>query len=1075
VIFPPHSFARRSVPVLLFASGFCALIYQTTWLREFRLIFGASTAASAAVLGIFMAGLGFGSIILGRRSEGKTHPLAFYARLEILIAITAALTPIMIWAARHLYIAFGGTEAMGLVPGTMVRLVLAALIIGISTFLMGGTLPAAVRAVVAREDDARRSIGLLYGANTLGAVAGAMAGTFYCFENFGNRATLWMAAALNIGVALLALYLSKSMPAVPASKPAREEKSGNGPRVRPIFVLVAAGLVGFAFFLMEMVWYRMMSPILGSTTFCFGLVLAVALLGIGMGGVAYAGAKTQRPASWNFFAFTCAAEALFLALPYALGDRIAAVAMLLWPMGTLGFYGHVLAWGALCLIVVFPAAFMAGLQFPLLIALLGRGRERVGIETGAAYGWNTAGALLGSLAGGFGFMPMFSAPGVWKIATILLCTVGCAASFVGARQSRSWRVAIIPVVVVLFAVSLLWTTGPTAFWRHSQIGVGRLKNFPTSPNKMRDLIHEMRRRLLWEKDGIESSVALAKEEDGLGFIVNGRADGNAKSDAGMQVMFGLIGAALHPNPTKAMVVGLGTGSTAGWVAAVPSVRKVDVVELEPAILKVAQECGPVNHDALANRKLHVFIGDARERLLTTREKYDLIASEPSNPYRAGIAGLFTREFYESVQERLEPGGLFLQWVQAYEIDDATIQTIYRTLGSVFPNIESWQPQDGDLVLVASREPVHYDLEGLRARLAEEPFKTALPAVWRANGLEDFLAHYIANASVAKALALGSGPLNTDDRTVIEFAFARSVDLAQGFQIATLRAGAQAAQADRPQFAQAEPDWSRLEEARLAMNATYKELAQIEPLLTSPQRSRAAALASYNAGDFPTALRLWRAQSEEPKTLAEFALLADTLAAEGDSAALPYLEKLAEVLPSDAEAIRAQLLSRQGRIEEAVRRLDNFFRDIRHNPWPARELINRAILSAAPIAYADPSKLAATFLYESLRFPLCVYTNEENRLLQMVNLGVFLDGKNPGQYTLAAIEAVEPNVPWQADFLMIRKACYSATQNPKAERASRDLDEFLKLQTSFIDAVGLTTKIEKRDAKKNPEPDATARP
>src|ERR1700730_13825929 len=195
--------AIRSLRVafLLFGSGFCALIYQTTWLREFRLIFGASTPASAVVIGAFMAGLGCGGIVLGRRSETTDRPLRFYAQLESLIAITAALSPVLITAVRHLYIALGGTQSMGIALGTGVRLIVAAAIIVSPTFLMGCTLPAAARSVVEPNDIARRTIGLIYGANTLGAVAGALVATFYAFENLGNRTTLWLASALNLMIA----------------------------------------------------------------------------------------------------------------------------------------------------------------------------------------------------------------------------------------------------------------------------------------------------------------------------------------------------------------------------------------------------------------------------------------------------------------------------------------------------------------------------------------------------------------------------------------------------------------------------------------------------------------------------------------------------------------------------------------------------------------------------------------------------------------------------------------------------------------------------------------------------------
>ena len=266
--------ARRIIPLLLFGSGFCALVYQTTWLREFRLIFGGSTAATAAVLGIFMSGLGIGGIILGRRSETKTKPLAFYGRLELFIAASAVLSLLLIVIARSIYIALGGTSTMGMIGGTIVRLILAAIILGGPTFLMGGTLPAAVRAVVTRDDVSRRSVGILYGVNTLGAVSGALAGTFYCFEHFGNRTTLLLAAILNVAVAVVALRVANwtaesARDAGPAVKFAENESNV---AVSSVFVLIAAALVGFAFLLMEIVWYRMLAPLLGGSTYSFGLI-----------------------------------------------------------------------------------------------------------------------------------------------------------------------------------------------------------------------------------------------------------------------------------------------------------------------------------------------------------------------------------------------------------------------------------------------------------------------------------------------------------------------------------------------------------------------------------------------------------------------------------------------------------------------------------------------------------------------------------------------------------------------------------------------------------------------------------
>ena len=1059
----------RLVCFLLFGSGFCALIYQTTWLREFRLIFGGSTAASAAVLGVFMAGLGFGGVLLGRRSERKARPLAFYAQLEFLIAGSAALSPLLIFAARQFYIALGGTQAMGIAGGTLVRLVLAAMIIGTPTFLMGGTLPAAARATLNPDDTARRTIGVLYGANTLGAVTGCLAGTFYFFEKFGNHLTLWLAALLNLVIAGIAFHLSKSTSDPKAESKVSPVSSEEEAGARPsrAFVFGAAGFVGFAFFLMELVWYRMLGPLLGGSTFSFGLILATALFGIGIGGAAYAWFGLRKRASIEFFALTCAAEAFFIALPYALGDRIAMGAMLLRPLGTLGFHGHVIAWSALCAIVVLPAAFVAGLQFPLLIALLGEGRKSVGSQTGAAYAWNTTGALIGSLAGGFGFMPMFSAPGVWKIVTVLLGALALLATILALRRRGNWFRAIMPTIVVTASLLMLTATGPTAFWRHSQIGVGRVKQFQASPNELRELIHSTRRKIRWHAEGIESSVALIKS-DGFAFIVNGKSDGSAKGDAGTQIMCGLIGAALHPHPLKAMVIGLGTGSTAGWLAAVHNIQQVDVVELEPAVLKVADECAPVNHRALENPKLHVTIGDAREVLLTSRQKYDIIVSEPSNPYRAGVANLFTREYYRSIDRCLEKSGIFCQWVQAYDVDDRTIQIFYRTLGSVFSTIESWQTEEGDLLLVASHSPVAYDVPTLRTRLTEEPFKSALPDAWQADGLEDFLAHYVGDNRLAETLQkLSTGPLNTDDRTVIEFAFARSLSVTNGFQLANLRASSHQINSDRPDVVGGEVDWSRVEEARLSIDLSFNRMAQTQPWVSVEQRLRAAAFISYKNGDLSAALRQWRAQPEEPKTLSQVMLVAEGLASEGDSAALPLIEKLADLLPLDAEAIRAELLWRNRRPEEAAKSLEKLFAGLRESPWADENLVRRSITRAEQLANSDRSKVVAALLYDALRRPLSVFINERYRLGTLLALAIYLDGDNPGTYTQTALAAFEPDVLWERNFLEARKACYSALHSPLAAKATRDLDDFREHEASTANIAALTRQLQSRTDENTP--------
>jgi hypothetical protein len=1048
------SIRTRTAALLLLGSGFCALVYQTAWLREFRLIFGASTAASAAVLGVFMAGLGFGGIILGKRVERSTRPLGFYGYLEMLIAASAAVSPLLIYLARQVYISLGGTTALGLMVGTIVRLILAGAILGFPTFLMGGTLPAVARAVVSREDVSRRSLGVLYGVNTLGAVTGALAGTFYLFENFGNHLTLWWAVGLNLVIALLAIQISKAGPETPMDVPATTADESGAPPARTAFLLAAAGAVGFAFLLMEMVWYRMLAPLFGGSTFAFGLILAIALLGIGFGGVTYALSGAKRSASVNLFALTCGAEALLIAIPYALGDRIAVAAMLLRPLGTLGFYGHVVAWAALCSIIVLPAALVSGFQFPLLISLLGSGRTRIGSQTGAAYAWNTIGALMGSLAGGFGFMPLFSAPGVWRLVVWLLAVVAVAAALLSAIKLRRLLRALLPAGIAGLAVVMLLTTGPTAFWRHSQIGIGGLREYHGSQNDIHELMNRTRRHILWQTDGLESSVALA-DADSLAFIQNGKSDGNAKTDAGTQVMCGLVGAALHPHPESAMVIGLGTGSTAGWLAAVPTIQRVDVLELERSIVKVAEACSPVNHQALANPKLHVTIGDGREILLTSKRQYDLIVSEPSNPYRAGVAGLFTREFYQSIEHRLTSGGMFLQWMQTYDVDDRTIEIFYRTLGSVFPNVESWQTEEGDLLLVATREPVSYDVDALRQRLATEPFKSAIHGAWHAEGLEEFLGHYVANADVSRKMAnLQPWPLNTDDQTVIEFAFARCVSATNVFHLPNMRAAARVAGCDRPKIAEDRIDWNHVREAQISSYLTLSSTEPLRALLPTDQRTRADAFVQYRVGDLASALRSWSAQPAQPQTLSQLLLVAECLAASGDPSAGKYVDWLEKSLPLDAKAIRAELLAQQGRPGEAVSTMAQFLRASHDNAWADQDVIRRSLSRAELIAKSAPTTDAAQTFYEILSKPLAVWNCDADRLSRLIALGLQLDGWRPGKHTVEAVNAFEPSVFWQRRFLEIRKACYVNLGDKRAPGAVRDLDKFITNQAFTADAPAL---------------------
>ena len=1036
------------VALLLFGSGMCALVYEIAWFRAFRLVFGASTAANAAVLAVFIGGLGLGGVLLGRRVDRSDNPLRFYARLETMVAVASALTPAILWVARKVYMGLGGSLAMGATGSTLVRLALTAIVLGVPTLLMGGTLPAAVRSIETAEDGHRRGVGLLYGTNTLGAVAGCLFANFWLLETFGTRATLWTASLVNLGVAQIASRIARSpsmsvaFTAPPTQSRQPDAPAAGSPGTVPTwFVLCASAATGFAFFLMELVWYRMLGPLLGGTVFTFGIILAAALFGIGIGGACYSLFGRKVRPTLGAFAATCALEAVAVAIPYALGDRIAMLAILLRPLGWMHFAGLVAGWLVVTMLVVFPAAFVAGVQFPLMIAMLGRGNERVGEQTGLAYAANTAGAIAGSLAGGFGLMPALSALGSWCLVAWLLAGLAIVASALVISRREPYVLPAFSVVLVAAVATMLRSEGPTSAWRHSPIGVGRISpDITSSRNAWHAWRNVERRAVEWEKDGVESTVAL-QGRAGLAFVVNGKSDGHVRIDAPTQVMSGMLGAILHPGVKRAIVVGLGTGSTAGWLGAIPDIERVDVAELEPAILHVAEMSVPVNRDVLHNGRVRIILGDAREILLTSRDRYDLVVSEPSNPYRAGVASLFTQEYYRAIGDRLADDGLFLQWLQAYAIDTPTTRTVYATLQSVFPEVETWELGANDLVLVASRKPVRYDLPRIRDRVQKEPFRSALLYTWRTEGIEGLFSHYVGRASFARALAHAAGPvLNTDDRTIVEFAFARTARDFQGGSVTDIRDVARARGEHRPRLLENRLDWERSTDEWIAFRASERNEVRLNADMTDAQRTRATALIQFLSGQPSEVLAQWRLQTKEPSGSTELAAVASALAESGDEAAMAHIDRLREIAPVEADALVGKLRLRQGRFEEAAQALGTSFDGYRRDPWPWPLLMNRALDTAKELAQRYPASIP--MLREALRAPFVCSMLEEARDETLLVLAR-LEPMNAS--CVDALLPFEPNFPWMFDLLSWRTQCYESSQHPEAGRARNELEQFIAAQ------------------------------
>jgi spermidine synthase len=1036
---------RGRIAVLLFCSGMCALIYQVAWLRELRLVFGASTPANAAVLAVFMGGLGYGSWRLSKRADEVDSPLLLYGNLEAGIALTAALSPLLLDLVRWIYVQAGGTTSMGLGLGTGARLLLAAVVLFPPTFLMGGTLPAAARAATSHKDVARGSTALLYGANTIGAVVGAATTNFLLLEVFGTRLTLWLGTLLNALVAVVARVMSRRMEKVDlaAEAEAEEEDAVESPagstKAPRAFVLAAALAVGLAFLLMELVWYRMLGPLLGGSTYTFGLILAVALLGIGAGGLLYPVAGGGAP-SLGRFAASCALEAAFIAIPFAFGDRIAIAALMLRDFGVVGLWGHVLAWSAVCGVVVLPASLVAGYQFPMLVALLGRGRAGLGRDVGMAYLFNTAGAIVGSLAGGFLVIPYLTAPGTWRAVVLLLVVVAAAALAIVPSRRMSASRMLAASAGVLAAMCVVLPDGPTAAWRHSPIGAGRSDEVLSGAtrNTLIAWRRDMRRAISWEREGLEMSIGLHTLDD-TAFIINGKSDGAAVADAGTQIGSGLIAAMRRPKATRAFVIGLGTGSTAGWLGAIPEMEVVDVVELEPWVVEVARLCAAVNHDCLDNPKVHNVVADGREVLLTTPHAYDIIVSEPSNPYRAGIASFFTKDFYQAVHARLRPGGVFVQWLQAYDIDATAIRMVYSTLHSVFGEVESWRTAGGDLLLLSSDGSEPIDAVSARARLAQEPFASGFRNAWRATTLEDLLARFVAAPGFGRAMADsgGEGAINSDDRNQLEFSIARSLGRDKNFSIDRLRGVASLRGEGRPQVV-GEVDWRGVIDSRIGLGVVTPSIGRpLEEAGADPeQRRRRSALLAWTNGRHDVARELWAQQPAAPRSLIERTVMADALADGGDEAALPLIESIARERPIDADLIRARLALTTSDVETATAALERAFLALRSDPWVDPFLLRSSFAMAASLALEVPR--VADRLERALAESFAVHRGDDQRRAHRFDIAMTLP--DPARCA-AAMLAFEPHTPWEPRFLSRRVECYALARHPLLAVAQADLEAF----------------------------------
>jgi spermidine synthase len=760
----------RGLFLLLFAlSGASGLIYQVIWARQLTLVFGATSPAITTVLVSFMLGLAVGSHAAGRLASRLGHPLRAYALIELGIAVYAVTFPFLLGLLTLVHVPLFRLLVETPVSLGAVRVFLAAAIMLPPTVLMGASFPVLTRALVRDGSSLGREVGMLYGLNTLGGAAGVYLGTFFLLPSVGLTAGLLSAAALNAVVGGLAWVGARRWQPSPAAP--RETALLASPRRWAI--LVAYGCSGLAALGYEVVWTRLLVLLFGSSVYAFAVMLAGFLLGLGLGGIA-GGWLTARARSPAFQAaalqviigVSVLAGALwFDRLPQLFLEAFRITGGTWWALTTFEF---LIALG----LMIVPTTAM-GAAFPVVTRLLGTGHgaER---SVGDAYAVNTIGAILGAAATGFALIPWFGFRGS-LVALASANTMAACLLLAGATPSGAWRRWALPVPAVALAVAV------SAFpaWSAKALSSGVYVYADRYAAEGFERVLEQQ-RVLFYREGATATVAVM--EGRYRFLrVNGKTDAGDSPDNLTQRLLAHVPLLLHPDPRSVVVVGLGTGITLGTALMHP-IDRADVIEISPEVVEASRFFAEANGRALEDRRARLWPVDARTWLMATTAPYDVIISEPSNPWQTGNATLFTLDHYRLTRARLAPGGVFCQWLPFYRMDEADFKAAIRTFQAVFPDTTVWF-SGGDVLLVGGTGPFAVDPTTFLARTANATITKSLRGIGIADGAT-LLGFFMLDSERARDYAGTRGPLHTDNYPFLEFSAPKTLYRESAPQILT---------------------------------------------------------------------------------------------------------------------------------------------------------------------------------------------------------------------------------------------------------------------------------------------------
>ena len=688
---------------LFFASGCSALIYEIVWYQLLQLVIGSSAVSLGVLLATFMGGLCIGSLALPRILSRDLHPLRVYAALELGIGICGLLALFGMPLVDRVYAAAVGHG----LPAMLLRAVVSSACLLPPTILMGASLPAAARWIETGEKGVSW-LGLLYGANTCGAVFGCLLAGFYLLRVYDMSTATFVAAFINAVVALISYALSKRSAAAITEAPAAMNSAKAD---WPVYITIA--LSGACALGAEIVWTRLLGLLLGATVYTFSLILAVFLIGIGIG--SNAGSVLSRhikeariALGWCQMliagAIAWTAVTLAQSLPY-------------WPINSLLSTS---SWYTFqvdlvrCLWAILPAACLWGASFPLALRAVARVGEDPGRMIGGVYASNTAGAIVGALGFSLILIP-----------------------HIGSRDSQRVLIAVAAISGLIVAVPVLWQRKQKppvlAFVASSIAAIWLVTSVSPVPGELiaygrRILTSSGRSRILYVGEGLNSSIAISQWDDGaVQFHVSGKVEASTEPyDMRLQRMLGFMPALFHPHPATVLVVGFGAGVTGGSFTRHPDVRRIVICEMEPLVPPTATRFfARENYDVMNDRRTEMIYDDARHYILTSRDRFDIITSDPIHPWVKGSATLYSKEYFELVKRHLNPGGIVTQWVPLYESDTNTVRSEIATFFAVFPRGTIWGNENAgggyDVVLLGQAEGQKIDVPGLEQRLGSADY------------------------------------------------------------------------------------------------------------------------------------------------------------------------------------------------------------------------------------------------------------------------------------------------------------------------------------------------------------------